>query len=98
MKRLVLIAVLMAVTMILTACGDRLTAGMIIDKEYVPACDVTGYKVVGLTTIPEKVTRPAKYKICVQGTDEEGSECTEWWSVDAVTYGRLRVGMYVVRR
>ena len=98
MKRLVLIAVLMAVTMILTACGDRLTAGMIIDKEYDPARTVTGYKVVGLTTIPEEVIRPAKYKICVQGTDEEGSECTEWWSVDAVTYGRLQVGMYVVRR
>ena len=97
MKRLVLIAVLMAVTMILTACGDNLTAGVIIGKEYVSARTVTNYKVVGLTTIPQCITIPAKYRIHVRGTNEEGSEVTEWWVVDAATYGRLQVGMNVMR-
>lgn len=95
MKKIRLIAMLIALTLVLTACGNKLAEGVIIDKEYTPSRTIVQYIWTGKMLFPCYINRPAQYRICVQGPDEEGTIISEWWDVDPANYSRLQIGMRV---
>lgn len=95
MKKIRLITILIALTLVLTACSNRLTEGVIIDKEYTPSRTIVQYIWTGKILLPRYINRPAQYRICVQGPDEEGTIISEWWDVDPANYSRLQIGMRV---
>lgn len=92
-----MILLIMAMLLSLTACGYRLETGTIVEKKYTPQREVVMWMDINGILCPINHIEPARYSILVDGIDEAGTKCTEWWSVDAVEYARLQVGMEVVR-
>lgn len=94
-RRFAFVSLLLAIMLILSACGNELESGVVIDKSRIPDTSGTVYLWTGGIMAPKTISRPAQYKICVQGIGEEDSDTIEWWDVDAVTYGRIQIGMHV---
>lgn len=98
MKRILTFGILIVLLLALTGCSNRLDSGVIIKKRATPCYTYMQAIPVGNVIIPQMMIMPATYAILVQGTDEEGERLEEWWSVDAVTYSRMQVGMKAIRR
>ena len=98
MKRFLAIAVLIAVTVFLTACGYKIESGIVVDKKYIPTRTYMTSMLIGKVIVPQTIIQPAQYKICVQSADEEGAIITEWWSIDSAEYSKIQIGMEVGAR
>lgn len=96
MKRIAVVAALLLCTVLLTGCGQRLTSGIVLQKEYRPRKTTTMmYPVVsGKATrlIPRVVTRTEKFMLLVQGVDKNGETVTEWWDVTKALYDAAKIG------
>lgn len=97
MKKVLTTLLILAIVLGLSGCGAKLESGVVIGKKYEPATTLIQYMMVGKVIIPNYIYVPEKYKILVQGTDEEGNVNTEWWELDIVEYSRICVGMEVNR-
>ena len=91
------LALMLLVLLSLNGCGLKLELGTVIGKKHTPRHMVVQYMPAGKVIILHYIPVPEEYKICVQGTDEEGAVKTDWWSLDAAAYSRVRVGMKVNR-
>lgn len=100
-RKLALWAALIICAALLTGCGDRLTSGIVLEKEYTPrkahlqmAPVVCGKSV---TMVPRIRIVPQKFRVLVQGEDENGETVTEWWNVNEAQYNAAEIGEEVFR-
>lgn len=73
--------------------NNRISEGIVIDKNYRNAYTTVEYTKVGDTTIPQNVYHPESYKLEIQG--EKNEEIVEYWfECTAEEYQQYKIGDY----
>lgn len=100
-RKIALLAALIICAALLTGCGERLTSGIVLEKEYTPrkTCLQMTPILVGkyVTMVPRIRTVPQKFRLLVQGETENGETVTEWWNVSEAQYNAAEIGEEVFR-
>lgn len=100
-RKLALLTIILVCVALLAGCGERITSGIVLEKEYTPRktqlrmIPIVGGKFV--STRSRIITVPAKFRILVQGETESGETLTEWWNVDEAQYSAVKIGEGVSR-
>lgn len=77
--------------------GNTVSEGEVVGKEYAPARTWIQSAYVNGTVISMPRRMPAKWKIEVQGVNEDGETVTDIWRVSEEEFNKIRVGDYVRR-
>lgn len=100
-RKIALWAALLICAALLTGCGERLTSGIVVQKEYTPRKTylhkipiVAGKTVV---MVPRTMIVSQKFRLLVQGEAESGETVTEWWDVSEAQYNAAEIGEEVFR-
>lgn len=100
-RKIALLAALLTCAALLTGCGERLTSGIVLEKEYTPRKTYLRMApiVVGktVTMVPQTMIVSQKFRLLVQGETENGETVTEWWNVSEAQYSAAEIGKEVLR-
>lgn len=95
---MIFVAGLMALAIIASVENEinRISEGVVIDKNYSNAYTTVVYTEVGDTKIPHNVYHPESYKLKIQG-EKDGEIVTYWFECTAEEYQQYKIGDYYMK-
>ncbi len=93
------IVVLLIATIIVAGLyneGNRITSGIIVDKEYNAAYGYSSGNANGSTFRYDQYYRPAEYRFCIEG-EKDGKQVKYWFDVPEEKYAQFQIGDFYTR-
>ncbi len=76
--------------------GNRITSGIIVDKEYNTAYGYSSGNANSSTFRYDQYYRPAEYRFCIEG-EKDGKLVKYWFDVPKEEYAQYQVGDFYTR-
>lgn len=76
--------------------GNRITSGIIVDKEYNTAYGYSSANANDSTFRYDQYYRPAEYRLCIEG-EKDGRLVRYWFEVPEDEYAKYQVGDFYTR-